>query len=145
MTRAPHTISTTDYLVFPPPLPQMILRPCSRRMDWSYPWIRGSTTRYNPWHDNTDYRVQVSSTPGNRVSHLEVSFLFPPICEFHMRQAAHLKENQVTTEDGYLLFHQLYHNSHAENFMTEELTLILLTVVVLAVKPAFWRNICMRF
>jgi len=74
----------------------MILRP--PRDEWIGA-IRGSEVAQ---HDIirgtiTHYRVQVSSTPGNRVSHLEVSFLFPPICEFHMRQAAHLKENQVTT------------------------------------------------
>jgi len=86
-------------------------------------------------------RVRVNSTPGNRVLQLEVLFLFPPICEFHMCQAAHLKENQATTQDGYLLFHQLYHNSQAENFMTEELTLILLTMVVWVMKPAFWKKL----
>ena len=86
-------------------------------------------------------RVQVNSTLGNRVSQLEVLHLFPPICDFHICKIAPLKENQATTQVGYLLFHQFYRNSYAENFITEELTLILFNVVVWVMKPAFWRNI----
>jgi len=41
---------------FQPPLPQMALWPLRDvRMDYSHPWIRGNTTRDNPWYDNTDY------------------------------------------------------------------------------------------